>query len=582
MTITSPAGPPRTTLRYIDTSGLPDGFDVGDLIAQGVTGDALVAWCKGRVRPGIPPPEARPEVVRPKKTPASGAAGGGQGEPVGETNDSVAECAPVRAPVSTVTEAPLAPVVEGNVVALRPVPVADAEALDLPPEFSDDSLAKAFTEQYAPTFRYVANWGRWLQWDGARWSHDNTLRAQHTVRLVLRDQANEILRRAAEFGSKTRGLATAVSSARTLGAVERLARADPKHSAAPEQFDADEWVLNTPAGIVDLRTGALRPATMSDFCTKVTRVAPGGDCPTWRQFLADVTDGDVDMQAYLQRVAGYALTGSTREHALFFFYGTGRNGKGTFLNTLEWIVGDYSRVASMDVFTEAKNERHPTELAALMGARMVTSQETDEGKRWAEARIKAMTGSDPITARFMRQDEFTYTPQFKLMISGNHRPGLRNIDEAMKARLHLIPFTITVPPEKRDPALPEKLRAEAGGILQWMIEGCQDWVKNRLQPPDAVRQATDEYFASQDVVQQWIDEECLVDPTVSELQKDLYRNFSNYANANNEYPLPRKRWKAALEKKGIQEGRASGGQIMRGLRLIRGYDSVPVPDDLPL
>lgn len=579
-----------TSLRYIDTTGLPEGFDVGDLIAQGTTGDDLIAWCKARVRPGLPPTD-RPAPVdqtlpptRQRKSPdtaggnagAPGAVGEARTETKGATRSVTASTAQDAAGATLVATA-------ANVAALpvqRPQAPPEADEMMLPPEYSDDSLAREFTRQYGQSFLYVNTWGRWLQWDGCRWKHDVTMRAQHAARMVLREQANQILDRQFEFKAKARGMATAVSSARTISNVERIARTDPKHAAASEQFDADPWLLNTPNGVVDLRTGQIRHATMADYCTKVTRVAPDGDCQTWLRFLNDVTDGDVEMQKYLQRVAGYALTGSTREHALFFFYGTGRNGKGTFLNTLEWIMGDYSRVASMEVFTESKNERHPTELAALMGARLVTSQETDEGKRWAEARIKSMTGGDPITARFMRMDEFTYAPQFKLMISGNHRPGLRNVDEAMKARLHLVPFTITVPVEKRDPLLAEKLKSEAGGILAWAIAGCREWDRIRLSPPLAVRKATDEYFGSQDVVGQWLADECEVGPSNRGPSGDLYRSFEKYCAQAGEFTLPRRRWMDALELKGIKLGRSSAGRFMQNVRLKpRGND---MPDEEPL
>jgi putative DNA primase/helicase len=554
------------SVRYIDTDGLPLGFDVADLVQQGTTGDALIAWMKQRVRPGTPPAEAKPVAVPKQKAPVTvGEQGPAPARSLGETDRGT----DVATPLSTVSNSPVATSANSAVAMLpRPkqAPPDEDEAL-LPPEYSDDSLAREFTRQYHGSFLYVAAWGRWLHWDGARWAYDVTLRAQHAARMVLREQANDILSRQAEFGSKARNMATAVSSGRMVGNVERLARADPKHSADPKQFDADDWALNTPAGIVNLVTGELRPATMRDYCTKVTRVAPGGECPTWLAFLDDVTGGNVEMQQYLQRVAGYALTGSTREHALFFFYGTGRNGKGTFINTLEWILGDYSKVAAMETFTESKNDRHTTEIAALMGARMVTSQETDEGKRWAESRIKSMTGGDPITARFMARDNFTFIPQFKLLISGNHRPGLRNVDEAMKARLHLVPFDITVPPERRDVRLAEKLRAEASGILAWAIKGCKEWDRIRLAPPLAVRKATDEYFQGQDVVGMWLNENCDVGPGVRGNQAELYRDFKRYCLDGGNYAVNRQRWLDALELKGILPTKNNGERCLKNVRI---------------
>ena len=219
--------------------------------------------------------------------------------------------------------------------------------------------------------------------------------------------------------------------------------------------------------------------------TKKTAVAPGMRCPTWHEFLKRTTDGDNELQRYLQRVAGYALTGDTSEHALFFAYGTGANGKSTFLNAVSGMIGDYHKTAPIETFTESKSDRHPTDLAGLRGARMVTAVETEEGRRWAESKIKTLTGGDKIAARFMRQDFFEYAPQFKLLIAGNHKPSLRTVDEAIRRRFHLIPFTVTIPPEQRDTTLGDRLKDEWPGILGWAIEGCVEWMAKGLAAPKA-------------------------------------------------------------------------------------------------
>ena len=197
---------------------------------------------------------------------------------------------------------------------------------------------------------------------------------------------------------------------------------------------------------------------------------------------------------------GYCITGSTREHGLFFFYGTGANGKSVLLNTVSGILGDYHRTAPIETFTASSVDRHPTELAGLQGRRLVTAIETEEGRRWAESRIKALTGGDKISARFMRADFFEYTPAFKLVIAGNHKPGLRSVDEAIRRRFHLIPFTVTIPEEKRDPDLFEKLSKEWPGILDWMINGAMHWQESGLRPPEAVTAATKAYLEAEDAL----------------------------------------------------------------------------------
>src|SRR5690606_23346143 len=245
--------------------------------------------------------------------------------------------------------------------------------------------------------------------------------------------------------------------------------------------------------------------------------------------------GDTDLQAYLQRVVGYCLTGATSAHALFFLYGTGANGKSVFVNVLATILGDYAANAPMDTFMDVRGDRHPTDLAGLRGARMVTSIETEQGRRWNESKVKAITGGDKISARFMRQDFFEYTPQFKLVIAGNHKPSIRNVDEAMKRRLHLIPFTVTVPAPKRDGLLTEKLLAERDGILAWAVAGCLAWQRDGLAPPAIVVDATDEYFEAEDAMGQWLEERCLTGKTHREAISDLFSDWREWAERAGEY-----------------------------------------------
>ena len=242
---------------------------------------------------------------------------------------------------------------------------------------------------------------------------------------------------------------------------------------------------------IELKTGTSRASRREDYATKCAGAAIEGECPLWLQFLDAVTAGDGDLQAYLQRVAGYCLTGVTIEHVMFFLHGSGANGKSVFINTLVGAWGDYAAIAPMETFVETtQSDRHPTELAKLRGARLVVAQETEQGRRWAEAKIKALTGGDKIAARFMRQDFFEFTPQFKLMIAGNHRPSLTSVDEAIRRRIHLIPFTVTISPEKRNLKLGDELRKEWGGILKWAVAGCLEWQRIGLAPPVGEATAT--------------------------------------------------------------------------------------------
>ena len=361
----------------------------------------------------------------------------------------------------------------------------DGESLTAP-AFSEEAVALLFAEVHAAEQRYVAAWNRWFYYDGSCWKFDDTRLTFTRARKITREVAREI--------NKPKE-AKAMASAKTRAAVVSLASEDSRLAATVDQWDLDPWLLNTPGGVVDLRTGKMREHDADDYMTKMTAVAPDASRPTplWLKFLERVTDGDAELQEYLARVAGYALTGLTSEHELYFLFGDGRNGKGVFLGTVSDILDEYHRTAPIETFTATNNEQHPTDLAMLRGARLVTATETEVGRRWAESRIKMMTGGDPISARFMRQDFFTYKPHFKLMISGNNKPGLRSVDEAIKARIKLVPFSVFIPPEERDKDLKAKLKAEWPGILGLDGRGLQAVAARRSRRTES-RQRSDRHL----------------------------------------------------------------------------------------
>ena len=416
----------------------------------------------------------------------------------------------------------------------------------LPPGYTEDALALEFTSRHAEDWRYVAAWGQWLWWTGTHWQHETTLKAFDLARLVCRKGA---------ASCRNPKIAAKVSSAGTVAAVERLARSDRRHAATSDEWDQDLWALNTPGGVVDLRTGVLLPHDRIHRMTKIATATPNSDCPSWRQFLATVTGNDRELQAYLARVIGYALTGVTVEHALFFLYGTGANGKSVFVNTIAAILGDYATNAAMDTFMATQGERHPTDMASLRGARLVTSIETEQGRRWAESRLKSLTGGDQISARFMRQDFFEFVPQFKLVVAGNHKPAIRTIDEAMRRRLHLIPFTVTIPPKERDRTLPERLLAERDGILAWAVQGCLEWQRTGLEPPEAVMAATEEYFEAEDALGRWLEECCLVGPNHTDTSADLFAGWKVWAEANGEFAGSQRRFTDLMLARGFDKWR---------------------------
>lgn len=325
-------------------------------------------------------------------------------------------------------------------------------------------------------------------------------------------------------------------------------------------------LLGTPGGTVDLRTGILSAARQEDYISKLAGVTPEhGDPVRWLQFLNEALDGNTDAIRFLQLWAGYCLTGETREQALLFLHGLAGTGKTVFINTLSAILGDYAVTAAMETFTASKYDRHSTELAMLRGARLVTASETEEGRSWAEAKIKALTGGDPITARFMRQDNFTFRPEFKLTIVGNHAPRLRNPDDAMRRRFNILGFNIK--PPKPDFHLEEKLRAEHGKILAWAIAGCRQWQEHGLIRPAVVTEATTEYFKGEDLLGQWLEDNCVVEASAWELPAKLYADWRKYAEEHGEAPGTAIGLGKKLRKRDLKSEVRNGVRAYWGLRL---------------
>lgn len=434
-----------------------------------------------------------------------------------------------------------------------------------PPIHSQEWIARQFAEQHGDTLRYVAPWNAWFIFDGSTWRRDEKRQVFTMARAMCSQVASE------GMGSNSVRLKAAeakqIASAKTRAAIIDLAREDRDIAATVDQWDTDDMALNTPIGVVDLRTGEVRAHSPNDFMTKSTRIAPGGEAPLWMKFLNRVTSENGELQGFLQRVAGYCLTGCTNEHALFFLHGAGGNGKGTFIETLGKAMGDdYWTEAPIETFQASSVDRHPTELAMLAGARMVTADETEEGRSWAESRIKKLTGgATKLRARFMRQDFFEFRPRFKLVIIGNNRPNLNNVDEAMQRRMHLIPFNVIIPEGERDRDLPAKLQKELPGILAWMIEGAKLWHREGLNPPSVVRAATKQYFEAEDLFAAWLEECCDEAPDAKQPTSVLFASWETFAESRNEKVGTSKSFAKRLTTRGFEPCRE---------RLWRGYSGL--------
>jgi len=439
----------------------------------------------------------------------------------------------------------------------------DLDALADPAGYglTEDGIALAFTARHGAQLRFCHDTGSWYEWTGAVWRQERTKLAFSWARQTCRELARQ--------GSDKQQ--TQIAKAAFAAAVERFAQSDRVFAVTSETWDSDPWLLGTPGKTVELRTGELRPARQGDFITKQTAVAPAAtpDCPLWLDFLNQATAGDDGLIRFLRQWCGYSLTGDTREHALMFGFGPGGNGKSVFLNTVAGIMGAYARIAAMETFTASQGDKHPTDLAMLRGARLVCANETEEGRAWAEVRIKQLTGGDTITARFMRQDFFEFRPQFKLVVIGNHKPGLKNVDEAARRRFNVVPFLHK--PANPDRELETKLKAEWPAILRWMIEGCLDWQRHGLVRPQVVKDATAEYFSEQDVLAQWVEDQCETGSVgVYDTTASLFSSWQHYTHARGEEAGSAKRFVMALQRLGFKPVRdVPGRHNQRGFAGVR-------------
>jgi P4 family phage/plasmid primase-like protien len=435
--------------------------------------------------------------------------------------------------------------------------------------YSDRWLADAVIERIGERLRYAPGLKTWLIWTGERWERDELNRPRTEVRELLHEIACDVA-----SAKQARG----IESASRLRNVMSVMEADLQVVVAMRALDADPWLLNTPAGVIDLRTACLLPHDRSLLMTKTTRVSVDrvSDCPRWKAFLHEATGQNVELVDYLQRLAGYCLTGLVDEHSVVFVHGPGGNGKSVCLNTLIYILGDYATTAAMSTFMASKSERHPTEVAALHGARLVTASETSEGGRWNEERLKNLTGGDPVTARFLYQDFFTFQPQFKLVLIGNRKPSLDAVDDAMRRRLQLVPFTLK--PAHPDPHLTDKLRDEAPAILRWMVDGALAWQAQRLSPPAIVQAATNEYFEDQDMFGRWLDECCEETKESTTSTADLFAAWTQWCGESREFIGSMKRFSQMVADRGFSRTRDSktGRMGLRGIRLGPQASAMPV------
>ncbi len=421
---------------------------------------------------------------------------------------------------------------------------------------TDMGNAQRLVAIHGTDLRYCYPWDKWLVWDGRRWARDDTgeidRRAKDVVRTIYAEAA------AAPDKNQREALAHHALKSESEGkrkAMIASARSEPGIPILPEDPDRDPWFFNVLNGTLVLRTGQLRPHNKEDLITKLTLVEydPQAQCPIWWAFLERVLDNNGPMIEFLQKAVGYALTGDTREQCLFFLYGLGANGKSTFLEVIQALLGDYATQTTSETFM-LKRHSSPisNDVADLRGARFVTAVEIESGRRMAEVLIKQMTGCDKLKARFLYSEHFEFKPEFKIFLAANHKPVIRGTDNAIWRRIHLLPFTVQIPREEQDKELPAKLKAELPGILNWAIEGCLLWQHEGLNPPQAVKEATQEYREEMDPLGVFMAECCIMAPGAEAMAKDLYGAYLQWADENKEKPKSQTDFGLRLKERGLK------------------------------
>lgn len=454
---------------------------------------------------------------------------------------------------------------------------------------SDTANAHRLVRHFGDSLLFAPGVG-WHAYDGARWKHDSLEARRLTSKLGRRilGEAGAMMQHAAtvtnrEESDRAQELAEKLfkfaGQAENVNKIEAaLKAAEPLLRIDPDALDADPWLLGCPNGAVNLRVGKLVPSESSLFITKSTGIEfdSAAEAPTWSKFLQRIFRGNPDLIPFMQQLAGYWLTGLTDPPFLSVLYGVGANGKSTLVSALTYAMGEYAMAAPPGLLMSKYGERHPTELAALQGKRFVVAAETSEGGRLDEERIKALTGSDPITARRMREDFYTFAPSHSFALMTNHKPIVRGVDEGIWRRLLLVPFNEVIPDEERDTGLTEKLRAEAPGILLWAVEGARLFHKNdcKLKLPKVVAEATKEYRTESDVLGEFLSDECEQGKLHTVAASVLYLRYVEWCAENGERAMSKKALGLRLQGDGYKPAKdRRGNRSWQGLRL-RGAGSI--------
>ena len=439
------------------------------------------------------------------------------------------------------------------------------------PEFSDTRNAERFASRHGAGARYDHTRGLWRLYTGTRWRLDGTEQCMTLAKETVARLPEEIPAWCDDARARHRLHREILACESTMRLRALLANAQSRLHSTHETWDPDPWLLNCENGTVDLRTGQLHPHNPDQMQSRLApyRFDPDARCPQWDAFLERVLGGDHELIAFVQRAVGVSIIGEILEHVLFVLYGTGANGKSTFLNVLSFLLGDYARAADPTLLLDLGHPSHPTNVAELRGVRMTVIAEP-EGKL-NESLVKVLTGGDIRWARFMFRDAFTYVPSDIPWMSTNHKPLVTGNSEGIWRRLRLIPFTVLIPPEERDPNLARRLlREEAPGILRWCVDGCLAYQRQGLGQSPAVERATRQYRTEMDSMAAFLEQETIPSAADSVSAAELFHRYKDWCEGSGERPTSQRFLGLRLSERGLTSFRSAhnGNRThWRGLRL---------------
>jgi putative DNA primase/helicase len=435
---------------------------------------------------------------------------------------------------------------------------------------TDTTNAFRLFAKYGTDIRYNAPWKKWLVWNGRYWELDEGYLVHDKGLQMIRGIYTELLK-TADYRDRyeTEKHAMQSESARRRKAFIEVASWIPDLNVKTDILDPNPWLLNVENGTVDLKTGELREHRQEDMITKIARVTydKTAGCPIWKTFLMEIMNYNAELIRFVQTAAGWAITGDTSEQSMFILFGTGANGKSTFLNTIMNLLGDYAIATPTETFMKKSGDQITNDIARLRGTRFVTTTEAEQGRRLSEPLIKQITGNDRMTARFLYGEFFNFTPTFKIFMATNHKPVIKGTDYGIWRRIKLIPFTTRIPEEKQDKGLEEKLRGEASGILNWLLEGAKRWTAERLKTPQIITSATDEYRGEMDVIGNFIRERCVQEPGAGIRARELFKCYQDWCQDNNEHACSERFLGLRLKEMGLEQKRLSDGRYWKGIKV---------------